>query len=1089
MSSAPTPLSPASEAARWQRVKELFHAVVELPADERKVILDRETADDPSLRMEVASLLAVDGRTEAFIEEPAVLSVAESLLNEQESLTGSRAGAYRLEQELGHGGMGCVFLAVRDDDEFQNRAAVKVIRPDAATPAVARRFRTERQILAQLNHPNIATLLDGGTTGAGAPYLVMEYVEGRPLDVYARDRGLTVDERLRLFLKVLSAVQYAHQRLIVHRDLKPANVLVTEDGTPKLLDFGIAKLFDADGSSEQTGVELRALTPDYASPEQISGEPIGTASDVYSLGVLLYELLTGHKPYDVGRRSHREQIGIVCNTEPKRPSKWTDAEPSARRRDARIGADLDTIVLKAMAKEPARRYSSVEQFANDVTRYLEGRPIMARRSTVAYRTGKFIRRNPVGVSAAVLLVVTLIGGVVATTREARIAATERARAERRFQDVRELANSVIFELQPAIEQLPGSTKARELLVRRAVTYLDRLRSEERTDRALMHEIAAAYLRLGDVEARPNRANLGNTDRADSSYRKAHAILQSLASSANASRGVRIDHAIAWSRLGDTQMRKGDMDAAVRSQRNAVRLLEPLAAGDARAEAELANAYGRLASAVMRAGSVAEAVVLQRKSIELLEGLTQRQQSVERSRELASALGGLGGMLVKVGKGGEAEEVTRRALNMADALAREDALDFASARAVAVAHTQLGDLLVRRGDVPRARQHFEASVAVRQRSAGADPENAQAQRDLALGLSRLGRLSMSEGQLDDALRYFSDALAISERLARHDRTNSRAQRDLSTAYTYLGDLNWERRDFATALKYYQQDLLVTEPLRAKDPGSKEAQRDVLISHERLAYAYEHMKDHRRALESRQKVLELAMALAAADRTNDEYLRSAGGAHASLARLYLENGRTAEGEHHAALARATRIALHARNQSDANAARDLAESEEMHGEQLLRAGKAAEAIVAFESALRLLEASAKKGKRSPAVRVAEAKLYGHLGAAHERLAENREAGGAHLQLAKAFYHRSAGSWKELEAANLLPLGEESEPARARERLRRAPSGARRCVHVDRAERIQRLTVVNCMAPARCWCRLHNSRRHNASSTFLCCRTCAR
>jgi serine/threonine-protein kinase len=425
-------MPPASE--RWAHVKKLFDAAVDLAPDERAVLIARECDGDDALRLEVESLLESDRLTGEFIEEPMV-EIPSDLFPDtlEESLVGRQFGAYQIIREIGRGGLGAVYLAARADDEYRKEVALKVVRRGLDTDDILRRFRNERQILAQLDHPNIARLTDGGTTDNGLPYFVMDYVRGEPLGAYCEAHGLGTTERLNLFRKVCSAVTYAHQNLVIHRDLKPSNILVAADGEPKLLDFGIAKLL---GSEEeplaQTMAGQRLMTPDYASPEQVKGEKITTASDVYSLGVVLYELLTGRRPYRLKTRTPDEIARAITTQEPERPSSAVtkvDHPPSSILHPRSLRGDIDNIVLMAMRKEPARRYASVGQFSEDIRRHLAGLPVFARKDTVSYRAGKFVNRHRIGVAAAALILLSLLAGIIATLIQVRTARRERARAE------------------------------------------------------------------------------------------------------------------------------------------------------------------------------------------------------------------------------------------------------------------------------------------------------------------------------------------------------------------------------------------------------------------------------------------------------------------------------------------------------------------------------------------------------------------------------------------------------------------------------------------------------------------------------------
>ncbi|MDQ3753746.1 MAG: serine/threonine protein kinase, partial [Acidobacteriota bacterium] len=451
------------ESHKWARVKELFEAALDREPTKRAAFLAEACAGDNALRREVESLLAFDAGGESFIERPAYETAAELFADEEDEheAVGRRFGAYTVIREIGRGGMGAVYLAERADDEYQKQVAIKIVKRGMDTDFVLRRFRQERQILAQLDHPHIARLLEGGTTDDGLPYFVMEYVEGTPINDYADAHKLSTLERLALFRTVCSAVSYAHRNLVVHRDLKPSNILVTSDGVPKLLDFGIAKLLDTNAATH-TMTALVAMTPEYASPEQVRGQPVTTSSDVYSLGVVLYELLSGHRPFRLANRRPDEIARVVCEEEPERPStallrmeEITNADGAARmsitpervseRREEsspehlrrQLTGDLDNIVLMAIRKEPERRYSSVGQLSEDIRRHLEGLPVIARKDTFKYRAEKFIRRNKGSVAAAALVVLSLIMGVAVALNEAhratvqaRIAAEQCDAAER-----------------------------------------------------------------------------------------------------------------------------------------------------------------------------------------------------------------------------------------------------------------------------------------------------------------------------------------------------------------------------------------------------------------------------------------------------------------------------------------------------------------------------------------------------------------------------------------------------------------------------------------------------------------------------------
>lgn len=410
----------------WPRVKEVFEAVVDLASDARATRVRERCAGDDSLRREVESLLASDAVADGFIERPS-RAIPRELLEKiaEEPFVARQFGPYRTTREIGRGGLGTVYLAARSDAAYEKEVAIKLLRRGLDTEDILRRFRNERQILARLEHPHIARLIDGGTSEDGLPYFVMEYVQGKLLNTYCETHGLTTNERLQLFRTVCAAVTYAHQHLVIHRDLKPSNILVTSEGEVKLLDFGIAKLFGADEEAAfHTMTAQRVMTPEYASPEQVRGEAITTASDVYSLGVVLYELLTGTKPYRLTSRNAKELESAITGQVPERPS------AAREKKQKSLHGDLDNIVLMALRKEPARRYESAAQFSEDIGRYLDGKPVIARKDTWRYRAAKYVRRNRVLVGASALILLSLVAGVMATAWQERATRQEKVRGER-----------------------------------------------------------------------------------------------------------------------------------------------------------------------------------------------------------------------------------------------------------------------------------------------------------------------------------------------------------------------------------------------------------------------------------------------------------------------------------------------------------------------------------------------------------------------------------------------------------------------------------------------------------------------------------
>jgi non-specific serine/threonine protein kinase/serine/threonine-protein kinase len=503
-----------SAPGRWREIESVVAGALDLPAGQRAAYVDSVCGTDSPVSAEVRALIRAYEHAGDFLDP---LTYADKWAGtEADALEGKVVGSYRLNRALGRGGMGVVYLASRDDGEFEKEVAVKLMNSALYSPGMARRFHDERQILASLEHPNIARLLDAGLTSEGIPFIVMEYVDGEPIHEYCRRRSLPVRERLMLFVKVCDAVHFAHRNLVVHRDLKPSNILVTADGCPKLLDFGVAKMLAGAGVEPAATAPLtQALTPDYASPEQLRGGNLTTASDVYSLGVLLYELLVGHRPYVLAGKPLDEILRTVCDEEPAGLS--ASAAPQNPKLAKELKGDLDHMVAKALRKPASERYGSAEELARDIGRHLEGLPVEARRGSLAYTVSRYFRRYRLALAAA-LAVLLLAGiGVAAIVRQMRI-------AERRFQEVRRLAHSVIFELHDGIARLPGAIPVRKLLVTRALEFLDPLAREAQNNRALTIELAQAYIRIGEVQGGFTMASEGQDAAARTSFQKAHDLL-------------------------------------------------------------------------------------------------------------------------------------------------------------------------------------------------------------------------------------------------------------------------------------------------------------------------------------------------------------------------------------------------------------------------------------------------------------------------------------------------------------------------------------------------------------------------------------
>ncbi|CAN5638018.1 hypothetical protein BH20VER1_BH20VER1_29580 [soil metagenome] len=780
---AAQPGRPCSRSARrsnslvkpdLESLKEIFHSARELAPDKRDAFLHAACGDNAQLKGEIEGLLGSDRAAHDFIAAPPAELIANAFDGSLDSSdVGRTIGQYRLLESVGSGGMGTVYLAERADQQFKMQVAIKLIKRGMDSDQVLRRFQHERQILASLEHPNIARLLDGGTTDAGLPYFVMEYIKGERIDRYAEEQRLSINARLELFRQVCGAVSYAHQNLVIHRDLKPSNILVTPEGVPKLLDFGIAKIIHATADGAEalaTITAMPAMTPEYASPEQIEGTHATTVSDVYSLGAVLYELLSGRPPYRLQNRSPQEITKAITSTQIERPSAVCPRAEDARR----LRGDLDNIVLMAMRKETARRYRSVEQFSEDIRRHLAGRPVIARADTFSYRAGKFWQRNRVAVSAAALLALTLIAGIFATSwqaQKARLqeqrARLQQERAERRFNDVRKLANRVLFEYHDAIKDLPGATKVREGLVRDALEYLDSLAGEAQGDPTLQRELAAAYERVGDVRGGQSSGHLGDLAGALESYMKAFRIREALLAlnpkDPQARRDLAGSHKVIGSQLLGTREGSKSLEHFQKALALYLDLTREQPAND---ELQLAHAdtCNKLGSAWRLRGDNVAALEQHRTALAICERLIASQpQEPLRRRGLSATHASIADVLHLQGDIPAAIEANGKALALGEALLVEDPMN-ATYRSRLVQNYKRGGDYRRYIDPQAALGYFRRAIALEEEALAADPANAAIRKDLGYTHKRIADFLANLKDDPPALSHFREAREIFEKMA-------------------------------------------------------------------------------------------------------------------------------------------------------------------------------------------------------------------------------------------------------------------------------------------------------------------------------------
>ncbi|HVU45111.1 MAG TPA: protein kinase [Terracidiphilus sp.] len=806
---------------RWKQIRAVFEEAELLTLAERAQYLDRACAGDSELRIEVESLLHAQSQAGSEFMGRPVADLVSATDNETliSSRIGRTLGPYQIVAEIGHGGMGEVYRAVRIDGQFEQQVAIKLVRVGLGSPFIVQRFLHERQILATLNHPNIARLLDGGTTEDGVPYLVMELIEGDRIDVYCQTHRLSVTERLQLFLQVCAAVEYAHQRLVVHRDLKPGNILVTKDGTPELLDFGIAKILDTSGDSETT--MARPMTPEYASPEQIRGDPITTATDVYSLGVVLYHLLTGRSPYLVSARIPSRLSHAIIETEPQRPSSavttsmrakedeaappvhtetvLSEREPTPALLRRRLSGDLDSILLMALRKEPELRYGSVQQFAADITRHLNGLTVTASRGSWSYTAGKFVARHRTAVFAASLVMVALVAGIAATEHQARIARMERAKAQKRFDDVRQFSNSLIFDIHDTLEDIPGTTAARNLLLNRAVQYLDRVAKDADGDPDLQRELALGYQRLATVQGDATVSNLGQVSASEASSQKATALFEAVARANPTNTTDQLNVAMIHRRKAISDVYYPDGRPEIE---RALAITDPLMKTDGKNPKvliERAIELQVLATSFDLSGEREQSADLFRQSLELVQAVAQLDPGYSNIQErIAKTYVLLGFQLAHTQALDESQKQIEAGIAGYAALIQNGGRPD-TARDLAQSRLRLGFVQAMRGDLDGASRNYYLARDAMVPLAKADPHNIMFRVDLLSADFELARLLVLRGRFRDAETALSNNITAFEDMNSEEDVGP----GMGVLHAWLGEAQLESGEFDQAAKSFKK----------------------------------------------------------------------------------------------------------------------------------------------------------------------------------------------------------------------------------------------------------------------------------------------
>ena len=786
-----------NDPGRQKIILRLCEQALELDAAGRDALLAEACADDTSLRRDVEALLLrvadEDATGRAGLGAGWLPGVS----------VGERIGAYTLEEKIGHGGMGTVYRARRSDESFKQDVAVKVLRAEIVTPPLRRRFDMERRALARLRHPYIAGLIDGGTTDNGLPWLVMELVDGQPIDEYCRSHRASIAERLALLEKVALAVQHAHRNLVIHRDIKPSNVLVGDDGIPRLVDFGIAKLLEPadDAADDVRGITTlygqHALTPDFASPEQLLEGRVSTASDVYSLGILAMLVLTGLKPYKLSSTTPRSLFESLDNATVPRASdlvtRVQDQQELARLANERrtsparlrrkLRGDLDTVLAKALDADPDRRYASVDAFREDLRRFRLGEPVLARTASLWTRTRTLVRSHKLLFSVVTVAMASLSLGLGLTLWQGRI-------AQARFVDLHDFSRVVLGDIYDSVADLPGSTDARRQISGAAQLYLDRLVGSDpalaakRLDNdALLADLALAYKRLADVQGLPSNANLGESLPALENYRKAMVIAEQVRRETSEQAHLR---AQIHQRLGDVLAWLGRKDEALGHQRQALALLQDLvAANPASATLRMRLTYSHVKTGDVlghpsfpNLGDTRAAAAEYERALPLFEDPSVLMDHADLTRALSVLLERAGTMAMVHEDRAAALEYYTRSSELRTDLAERFADHTDIQRDAGVAIEKIADVQKTDGDLASALVNYRAALAVYRRLADVDPANANAQRTLAIGLENLAEALVDDQQATRAADHYDEAIAIRENLVARDPASERLGNELA-----------------------------------------------------------------------------------------------------------------------------------------------------------------------------------------------------------------------------------------------------------------------------------------------------------------------
>jgi len=815
----------------WEALKPILETVMALDPAERDIYLKTACSDNLRMYEEALNLLANESPATFELSQAIRVSQTESIYKEGQVL-----GHYKLLKEIGSGGMGTVFLAERTDGEYDLKVAVKILQDGRSSESLIRKLRNERQILANLKHSNIVNILDGGSTDQGLPFIVMEYVEGIQITDYIEANNLNLDDKLHLFQKLCEVISFAHQKLIIHRDIKPSNILISQNNEIKLLDFGIAQILNQQGQSFQETQQL-FITPDYASPEHIRGQPLTISSEVYSLGILLYQILTGGNPFKSGQKSLSEVMEMVCEYNPPPPSKCISKV------NPKLQGDIDNICMKALRKDPKERYQSVDQLSEDIARYFHHIPVKATKDQWSYRAKKFMARNKSYLISGVIIFLISLAGLLSSLYQA-------GEAKAMFNDLRGLTGSMLFEFYDGVANLEGATSIKELVVSKTITYLEKMESRNSGNPELMNDVSDGYQRLGNVQGNSYYANMGLTDDAFKSYSKAVSISERLVTKYSTNQKYLFSLARAYLGFGDMLYTFNRLDTTLLIYQKGNLILLKLSEDypdSLNYRLALSLSFSRIGDVsgmhgYPNLGNTSMAIYSYNKSIDILDHLVKMvPDNIVFRNSLAASLSMLSNLYTVSGKFAEAIETGYKSVSsFEDLLLKEpnNYLRVASSLQAKNAMREPLTELMRTEEAHILLKEVESQLLKSQRL---DPENKLTQANLAANHNSIGRVLIEKGDHENSIIELNKANAL---YTKDSENNNETLRNIGLNLEFMGNSYLENKEYNEARKKYEEALALYQKSDPESINITQIQKNIcllFLNERQSAVLSQHQKD--------------------------------------------------------------------------------------------------------------------------------------------------------------------------------------------------------------------------------------------------------